>query len=72
MYNKFTIDTVLELLEKEILKFGNYLITDHYLVVSARIMDQVYRYLYDSGYTSTMEIKSYHGEEELGLIEINR
>lgn len=72
MFKRFTSDTVLELLAKGILEVGRYTLTDHYLVVGAKIMDQTYKYLYDNGYISAMEISSYQGKEELGIIEINR
>lgn len=72
MYKSFTQGTVLELLDKNILEIGQYTLTEHYLVVGAKIMDKVYKYLYDNGYVSTMELSSYKGAIELGIIEINR
>ena len=72
MYNKFTQETVLELLEQGILEIGQYTLTDHYLVVGAKIMDKAYKYLYTNDYTSTMKISTYEGKDELGIIEINR
>ena len=72
MFKKVTQETILELLEKGILEVGQYILTNHYLAVSAKIMDKAYKYLYDNGYISAMEISAYQGTEELGLIEINR
>lgn len=72
MYKKFTKETVLKMLEKGILEIGQYVITNHYLLVSGKVADKTYDYLYKQGYCSAMQISSFKHKEEYAVIEINR
>lgn len=72
MFKEFTKETVLEMLEKNVLEIGQYVLTDHYLLVGENIMQKAYDYLLKNGYASMMESNAYCGRREFGIIQINR
>lgn len=72
MFKEFTKETVLEMLEKNVLEIGQYVLTDHYLIVGEKIMQKAYDYLLVKGYASMMECNTYCGRKEFGIIQINR
>lgn len=64
--------TILDMLNKNILAPGQYIVTDNYLIVTDGFHDKVSTYLSDCGYDSSGTWHCYNGESQQWTFYINR